>query len=349
MQRTEHKAAVKLKAAPARYVTNLREVTNMLVPLMTDQPVHKLLAVDVIIPIYRERAEVLAATFSACLKQTYPVSRIFVVDDGSPEPVSLPDGMQSLIELCLIRLPHNQGISVARNAAIACSNAPLLACINTQVLPDPDWLATCVNYLSSHPSVGACYTRIVPHRPNRILTRWRMRFLEAKFGEQTGPSPFAPGHAVLFRKEAVNLVGGYDVRHRFHHEDSDICQRMWRSGWETHYIAKSRCISIQEDTLKQLAAKELRESYWYSPTESSLIRLYLHLSKWTLIRAGRNIWKGRFYFIPVDVAIWASALWMATSRVLRSLVTGGGKSRLTSHDQSSATDRAEAHNRSGQD
>jgi GT2 family glycosyltransferase len=144
-----------------------------------------------------------------------------------------------------------------------------------------------------------------------------MRFLETRFGEQSGPSEFAPGHAVLFRKEALDTVGGYDARLRLHHEDSDICLRMRESGWETHYTSESSCVSIQKDTLKQLAAKELRESYWYSPADSSLLRLYVHLSKWTIIRASRNLLKGRIYFLPVDAAIWASALWTATLRTLR--------------------------------
>ena len=287
------------------------------------------LAVDAVIPVYGERSEDLAATLSACVKQSYPISRIFVVDDGSPEPIALPDGSHSSLEICILRLPQNQGISAARNAGIARSSAPLLACINTQVLPDADWLAVCANYLSSHPRVGACYARLVPYKPNRILTRWRMRFLETKFGEQSGPSPFAPGHAVLFRKEALDLVGGYDVHYRLHHEDSDICQRMRKSAWETHYVTGSRCISIQEDTLRELAAKELRESYWYSPSESSLIQLYLYLTKWTLIRGGRNLLNGRFHFLPVDVAVWASALWMATVRTWRSSRALGGRMSST--------------------
>jgi GT2 family glycosyltransferase len=274
-------------------------------------------AVDVVIPVYGERSEALAATLSACVKQTYPVNRILVVDDGSPEPVFLPDWAQSSAQIRLIRLSQNVGISGARNAGIALSDASLLACINTEVLPEPGWLAACVNNLLGHPAVGACYTRIVPATPHRLLTRWRMRFLEMSFGEQSGHSEFAPGHAVLFRKEALDAVSGYDVRLRLHHEDSDICQRMRKSGWETYYVTGSRCISIQKDTLKLLAAKELRESYWYSPAESSLIRLYLHLSKWTFIRASRNFVKGRIYFLPVDVAIWASALWTATFRTLR--------------------------------
>lgn len=308
---------------------------------MTRQENKRLLAADIVIPVYRERAEALAATVSACLKQTYPISRIFIVDDGSPEPISLPQWAQSLAQICLLRLPQNLGISAARNAAIACSNAPLLACINTEVLPDPDWLATCENYLSNHSCVGACYARLVPHRPNRILTRWRMRFLETKFGEQSGPTQFAPGHAVLFRREALDLVRGYDVRYRRHNEDSDICQRMRSTGWETHYVAESRCISIQEDTLKELAAKELRESYWYSPAESSLLHLYLCLSKWTFVRAGRNILKGRFYFLPVDAAIWVSALWTATIRTLCFSQASEKRTRITSPPKVSPTASAQ--------
>jgi hypothetical protein len=174
--------------------------------------------------------------------------------------------------------------------------------------------------LQSRERGRAIYTRLVPLQPNRLLSQWRMRFLEAKFGQQCGASPFAPGHAVLFRREALKAVGGYDVRYRLHHEDSDICLRMKREGWETHYVATSRCVSIQEDSMKQLALKELRESYWYSPAQSSLIHLYLHLRKWTLIRAGRNLVKGRWNLLPLDAAIWACALWMATIRTVRHLL-----------------------------
>jgi cellulose synthase/poly-beta-1,6-N-acetylglucosamine synthase-like glycosyltransferase len=273
--------------------------------------------VDVIIPVYGERSEALAATLSACLKQTFPVSRIFVVDDGSPEPVSLPQWAHSSEQINLICLSQNQGISAARNAAIARSSAAFLACVNSEVLPDADWLAICHSYLSTHPDVGACYTRVVPQWPDRLLTRWRMRFQEPKHADQSGPSEFAHGHAVLFRKEAVDRVGGYDVRYRRHFEDWDICQRMRKVGWESHYVARSRCVSIQEDSLKSLAAKQLRDSGWYSPAESSLAHLYLHLSKWTVVRASRNILKGRLDFLPVDAALWASTLWIATVRTLR--------------------------------
>jgi glycosyltransferase involved in cell wall biosynthesis len=273
-------------------------------------------AVDVVIPVYGERSEALAATLSACLTQTHAVARIFVVDDGSPDPISLPEWAHRSPQIRLVRLPQNQGISAARNAAMALSDAPFVACINTEVLPDSDWVEACLNYLAGHPGVGACATRVVPIRPDRILTRWRMRFQEPKYPEQSGPTPFAHGHAVLFRKEAVSLVGHYDVRYRRNHEDWDICRRMRQAGWDSHFVASSRCVSIQQDSLDVLANKQLRDSGWYSPREGSLMRLYFHLTMWTMVRAGRNVLNGRLYFLPVDVSIWARGLWTATYRTL---------------------------------
>jgi cellulose synthase/poly-beta-1,6-N-acetylglucosamine synthase-like glycosyltransferase len=269
-------------------------------------------AVDVVIPVYGERKEALAATLFACIKQTYPINRIIVVDDGSPETICLAASPQ----VSLLRLPENRGISAARNAGISDSSTPLIACINTEVLPDPDWLAACVEYLLNRPPIGACYARLVSATPDRLLTRWRMRFLEGKFGERSGPTSFAPGHAVLFRRQAVDAVSGYDPHFRLHHEDSDICHRMKKLGWETHYVAYARCVSIQQDNLMQLVGKVLRETGWYSPSEGSLAHLYFYHTKWTLVRAARNLVKGRISFLPVDAVIWACGLWTATLRTL---------------------------------
>jgi mycofactocin glycosyltransferase len=277
----------------------------------------KLPPVDVIIPVYKERPNALAATLFACLGQSYPISRVFVVDDGSPDPVCLPDLGQFSSKVILMRLPENQGISAARNSGIARSKSPLLACINSEVLPQSEWLSTCADYLSKHKDVGVCYTQTVPDKPSRLLTRWRMRFQEPKWPETSGPALFAHGHAVLFRREALYSVGGYDVRYRLNHEDSDICMRMRKMGWETHFVAQSRCISIQRDSFRDLALKQLRDSGWSSPVENSYSGLCLHLTKWTLIRAGRNIVNGRLYFLPIDAALWASALSIAAARTVQ--------------------------------
>jgi hypothetical protein len=50
--------------------------------------------------------------------------------------------------------------------------------------------------------------------------------------------------------------------------------------------------------------------------------------------------KGRFTFLPVDVAIWASALWMATCSVLRySRASSSWEAMRASIDEAAATAR----------
>ncbi|MGB2591795.1 MAG: glycosyltransferase family 2 protein [Candidatus Acidiferrum sp.] len=66
---------------------------NLAIPEPRDEQATAI--VDVVIPVYGERPEALAATLSACLKQTYPLARIYVVDDGRSRPISLPDWASS--------------------------------------------------------------------------------------------------------------------------------------------------------------------------------------------------------------------------------------------------------------
>lgn len=73
------------------------------------------ISVDVVVPVYGERPQALTATLGACLDQTYPVSQLFIVDDGSPEAVRLPEGLAGRRDVHLIRLERNEGISAARN------------------------------------------------------------------------------------------------------------------------------------------------------------------------------------------------------------------------------------------
>src|SRR5437868_1112840 len=109
--------------------------------------------VDAVIPVYGERAEALDATLRACCQQSHQFQKIIIVDDGSPRPVTLPTWAESAPNISLLRLPQNRGISGARNYGIAHCHAPFLACINVEVLPDPDWLVTCIEYLLLRPQV----------------------------------------------------------------------------------------------------------------------------------------------------------------------------------------------------
>jgi cellulose synthase/poly-beta-1,6-N-acetylglucosamine synthase-like glycosyltransferase len=254
----------------------------------TQSAAHAKEAVDVVMPVYNERPEAIEATLDACIRQTHPISHIYVIDDGSPTPAMIPQRIMATGLVSLTRLTQNQKNAASRNAGLAKCTSPLIACINCEVLPAEDWLATCVNYLLERPNVGVCYTRTVPDHPERLLSRWRMRFQENRFGPETGWALFATGHAALFRKEAIGKVGGYNIHLGNVSEDSDICERIRAAGWDTHFIAKSQCVSIQNNTVTEFAKKELSRNGWESPKDYPLSRFIFKRSKMLFIRVGKT-------------------------------------------------------------
>jgi cytochrome c biogenesis factor len=143
-----------------------------------------------------------------------------------------------------------------------------------------------------------------------------MRFQELQFGDMRH-STFAPGHAVLFRRGTLVSVGGYHARFRRVREDSEICERLKNAGWETYYVAKSRCTSVQDDGLRMLSRKALARSDWHSPADYSFPRVVIDQTRWLVMRLGHNLVKLRFYFWPVDVAVWAGAIGIAASQFLQ--------------------------------
>jgi hypothetical protein len=193
-------------------------------------------------------------------------------------------------------------------AAIARSGTPFVACVNVDVLPSPDWAESLLSHLGTREDVGATFARLEPAEPARLLSRWRMRFHEEKFDRPNGSATFAPGHAVLFRRSALDRVGGYDPRLRRVREDSDICERLWAVGIATHYVNGPRCTSIQTDDLQYLAGKQLvRDGFDPGrPLDATGVRW--RAARALVNRLGRNALRGRWPFLPVDIAVFALEL-----------------------------------------
>jgi cellulose synthase/poly-beta-1,6-N-acetylglucosamine synthase-like glycosyltransferase len=263
-------------------------------------------AYDIVTPCYGERLPALQATVAGCLNQSAKAKELWVIDDASPDPVRR-EFLPADDRINLIRLGVNRGISAARMAAIRQSDTEYVACVNVDIIPAHDWAETCLAYLQEHAGVGAVFTRL--QAANRhLLTRWRMRFHEEKYDRPAGPALFAPGHAVLFRRRALDDVGGYDLALRRIGEDADICIRMRAANWETHYVSRSSCVSIQEDTLRYLARKQLIRHGFDVGGAARPGTVARRAVSALVSRLGRNLLKGRLSFVPVDLAVFALEL-----------------------------------------
>ena len=92
---------------------------------------------------------------------------------------------------------------------------------------------------------------------------------------------------------------------------------MKEKGYESHVIEGTHVTYLQDDTLPLLAKKTLRNSGWalkpkyvINPTlrPISFPRLAANQTYWLFHRMGRNLFKLRLSFLPIDLAVWGYAL-----------------------------------------
>jgi GT2 family glycosyltransferase len=96
--------------------------------------------ISVVIPTYG-RGPKLQRLLTGLAQQTLPADQfeVVVVDDGSPEPVSIDAA--ALPFRCTLERQPNQGPGAARNTALKHVSAPLVLYLNDDAVPAPDLLA----------------------------------------------------------------------------------------------------------------------------------------------------------------------------------------------------------------
>jgi glycosyltransferase involved in cell wall biosynthesis len=147
-----------------------------------------------------------------------------VVDDGSTER-DTADALAAAAgpDLRVVR-SENRGLSAARNLGIAHARGKYISCLDADDMFEPEWLERGVARLEADPVLG-------------FVSHW----LEA-FGDEHGA--WTPGRsdltalldqnvfngAALFRRELVDVVGGFDESMRDGCEDWEFWIRVMTAG-----------------------------------------------------------------------------------------------------------------------
>jgi O-antigen biosynthesis protein len=228
--------------------------------------------------------------FEGLSRLDYPDYEVIVVDDGSTDGVIV--GAEGY-GFRLIRTP-NRGLGSARNTGLEAATGEIVAYIDDDAYPDPDWL----RYLaaafatSSHAGIGgpnipppddgtiAACVAASPGRPIHVLLSDR----EAEH---------IPGCNMAFRKDALAAIGGFDPRFRAAGDDVDVCWRLQERGWTLGFSPAAMVWHHARSSIR---------AYWkqqrgYGRAEALLER------KWPdkYNGAGHIAWQGRLYGGPGTV------------------------------------------------
>jgi GT2 family glycosyltransferase len=214
----------------------------------------------------------------------YPNYETIVVDDGSTDGAG---DIASQFDVLLIRT-ENQGLSVARNLGWKAATGDIVAYIDDDARPDPDWLT----YLA------AAFLKedyVVVGGPNIPIAS------DGETAHCVAGAPGGPAHVLLsdseaehvpgcnmaFRRSWLEAIDGFDPQFRQAGDDVDICWRTRERGGKIGFVPAAMVWHHYRRTVR---------AYWkqqigYGKAEAMLER------KWPekYNSAGYATWAGRIY------------------------------------------------------
>ena len=180
--------------------------------------------VSIITPYYNA-GKYFEQTFNCVMNQTFPWFEWIIVDDGSTKQEDI-EILRKLAEkdnrITVIR-KENGGISTARNAAIRIATADIIVPLDADDLISPTYVETLYWALIKNPEYSWSYSCNVGFQNQEYL--W-----DKPFDAETLKTYNFLVYSGAIRKNAIDLVNGYDEIAKHYYED----WRMWLKLLSAH-------------------------------------------------------------------------------------------------------------------
>ncbi|MEJ2867384.1 mycofactocin biosynthesis glycosyltransferase MftF [Actinomycetospora sp. OC33-EN08] len=199
--------------------------------------------VTVVVPV-KDRPHELDRLLAAVVATAPGLGGIVVVDDGSDEPARTEE-VVGRHGGRVVRHEASRGPSAARNTGARASTTPVVAFLDSDVVPEPGWLYTLLAHLGD-PAVGAVAPRIVAWAdggPENPVTRYERRRSSLDLGARPAPVTarsrvaYVPSAALVVRREAFGDGFREDMPVA---EDVDLVWRIAAAGWRLRYEPAAR-------------------------------------------------------------------------------------------------------------
>ncbi|MBN2055244.1 glycosyltransferase family 2 protein [bacterium] len=211
--------------------------------------------VAVYIPVYNGE-RYLGDCLRGVLAQTHPVADLVVIDDGSTDRSAR---IATELGVRVITQPGNCGLSMGRRRAFEEITCPLIASLDVDCVPDPEWLGILVRELEN-PVVAGAAGKLLEFHQDTAVDRWRARHMIQHWGNVRLVSPLMLfGNNNVFRREAVLRVGNYPTAAEYHtnNEDYYISRRLREWGYRIIYNPAAIVHHHRRDTVQSLF-----RTYW---------------------------------------------------------------------------------------
>ncbi len=224
---------------------------------------HEMPPISIIVPAYNE-GKVMEKALTSLMELDYPEFEVVVVDDGSTD-----DTLQRAVEWEGRRGPaefrvvtkRNGGKATALNAGIAVSKHPFILCMDADSHLTPKTLLRAIEHFGD-PSVGAVAGNVKVENRGSLITKLQaLEYIEGLNLPRRAQGFVAavnivPGPVGMFRREALEEIGGYDTD--TFAEDADLTLKMLAAGWRVLYEDAAIAWSEAPETWMDLTQQRYR-------------------------------------------------------------------------------------------
>lgn len=189
--------------------------------------------------------EFIRQCLESLLVQSYRDFEIIVVDNDSS------DGSAELVEkefpqARLIRNNRNVGYAEGNNIGIKESSGDIICFFNPDAMAEKNWLSVMVSSLQSSETIGACAGKMYylgdRFGKNAVFCTWsKVGPYSANPYNFHGDEPvskvdYVTGAAMAVKRGVIDRVGLMDGDYFLYFDETDLCARMIRAGYDLLYI-----------------------------------------------------------------------------------------------------------------
>jgi len=214
---------------------------------------------------------------------------IIVVDDASTdESLSILEQFSS--HILLIKNRQNLGTSISRNLAAVKAHAQILLFLDVDTTIFPYTLGQIKQYLNSQPKVGAIQAALLnPHSQNLETAGHYLSILGYPYeiGQNQDLNKFEQPFPILggrtaglaVKKLVFKQIHGFDENYLIYAEDTDLCWRIWLSGFKVFFLPQAQIVHYQKSSLNKVTYKRI----YYEGCKNNLRNLLKNMDLFRLL------------------------------------------------------------------
>ena len=245
---------------------------------------------------------------ASILNSEYPSFEIAVIDNGSKDgsPDLLATHFRENGRVKLIRNAKNLGPAAARNIGAQISNGKYLAFLDNDTQTEPRWLIQALEVMESDSKIGAVQCKLLlldQHDKfdyaGDYLSQYGFLVQRVNSGAtDTGRlnevvSIFAAKSAgMIVRRDVFDRAGGFDEDYFIYMEETDLCWRIWLSGYKVVFVPNS-VVYHNFGQAAKLGSRRVKFLAKYHGTKNYIVTMLKNLELANLVK-----------IVPVHICLW---------------------------------------------